>query len=76
MSHFVVKKDGKYVAWPELHCAHPEDATTWTEKQHYAWRWSGTESGNGARRAAYVLGAKAVRLVPKQRATDVETADE
>ena len=66
-SAFVVKKGDLYVAYPEQWLG--SDRSEWTEHQKFAWRWCGTDSGNGARLTACRIGpeARIVRLVPKKR---------
>lgn len=70
MSVFVVKKGVQYVAFPSKHAYMPDArGDEWTDKQMFAWRWVGLESGNGARLAARAIGdgARVVKLVAKVR---------
>jgi len=64
MTSFVVKVGGlQYVAYPDRN-----GSVEWTDRQMCAWRWTGLESGNGARLMARRLGplARVIRLVPRQ----------
>lgn len=59
---YVVKRGDNYVAYPSLYGPCPLQSTEWTQSQRHAWRWIGTESGNGARLAARALDGRIVRL--------------
>jgi hypothetical protein len=74
MTAFLVKWKDKYVAFPNAATYRVGlDSVEWTEKQGYAWRWVGLESGNGARLTARKVGngARVVRLRPRSTSPKV-----